>query len=107
MGGGGRPHPRFRRGGIRFRELGLGELLAKNAQWHFAMVEKSGWQLSHGSAAESSPQGRFCSGGLVILDESFAALDPENVSAALQCVAPPGGNLVGHSPTHEMAETRL
>jgi ABC-type bacteriocin/lantibiotic exporter with double-glycine peptidase domain len=48
------------------------------------IVGESGWQLSHGE------RGRLfapsCNGqGVVVLDESFAALDPENLQQALDC----------------------
>jgi ATP-binding cassette subfamily B protein len=53
------------------------------------MVEETGWQLSHGERS------RLCiarallqDADLVILDESLAALDPENLRMALGCFLP-------------------
>jgi len=69
------------------RDLGLGELLDRMPSGIRQTVGETGWQLSHGERsriyiARSLLQGA----GVVILDESFAALDPESLARALECV---------------------
>jgi ATP-binding cassette subfamily B protein len=69
------------------RELGLGELIERMPAGMQQMVGESGWQLSHGERsrlyiARALLQNAY----LIILDESFAALDPENLERALRCV---------------------
>ncbi len=69
------------------RELGLGELIERMPAGMQQMVGESGWQLSHGERsrlyiARALLQNAY----LIILDESFAALDPENLEHALRCV---------------------
>ena len=68
------------------RELGLGELLDRMPGGIEQLVGEGGWQLSHGErsriyAARALLQNADC----IILDESFGALDPENLRTALQC----------------------
>ncbi len=69
------------------RELDLGPLLARMPSGMEQLVGESGWQLSHGE------RGRlFIARALLqpldarILDESFAALDPETMERAVACV---------------------
>jgi len=69
------------------RELDLGPLLARMPSGLEQLVGESGWQLSHGE------RGRlYIARSLLqplearILDESFAALDPETLEHALACV---------------------
>jgi len=69
------------------RELDLGPLLARMPSGLEQLVGESGWQLSHGE------RGRlYIARSLLqplearILDESFAALDPETLEHALGCV---------------------
>ena len=69
------------------RELDLGPLLARMPSGLEQLVGESGWQLSHGE------RGRlYIARSLLqpldarILDESFAALDPETLERALACV---------------------
>jgi ATP-binding cassette subfamily B protein len=51
------------------------------------MVGESGWQLSHGERSRLFiARTLLQDADLVILDESFGALDPENLYRALQCV---------------------
>jgi ATP-binding cassette subfamily B protein len=68
-------------------ELGLGDLLKRMPSGLFQMVGATGWQLSHGERSRlyiaRAPLQRA---DLVIFDESFAALDPENLAKALGCV---------------------
>ena len=61
-------------------ELGLGELLKRMPAGLLQLVGETGWQLSRSRALLQEAD-------LVILDESFAALDPENLRLALECVA--------------------
>lgn len=69
------------------RELDLGPLLARMPSGLQQLVGESGWQLSHGE------RGRlYIARSLLqplsvrVLDESFAALDPETLERALACV---------------------
>ena len=69
------------------RALGLGALLDRMPAALLQMVGETGWQLSQGERsrlyiARTLLQGADC----LILDESFAALDPETLHQALQCV---------------------
>jgi ATP-binding cassette, subfamily B, bacterial len=68
------------------RELDLGPLLDRMPGRLQQMVGETGWQLSHG---ENS---RLCiarallqDADMVVLDESFAALDPQTLCRAMQC----------------------
>jgi ATP-binding cassette subfamily B protein len=75
------------------RALGLGSLLDRMPAGLLQMVGETGWQLSQGERsrlyiARTILQGASC----LILDESFAALDPETLHQALSCV-------VEHAPT--------
>jgi ATP-binding cassette subfamily B protein len=69
------------------RELNLGELLESMPSGLQQMVGEGGWRLSHGERsrlfiARTLLQKAY----LIILDESFAALDPETLNIALACV---------------------
>jgi ATP-binding cassette, subfamily B, bacterial len=69
------------------RELGLGDLLDKMPAGLAQVVGDSGWQLSHGERSRVYiARALLQQADLVILDESFAALDPENLFSALRCV---------------------
>jgi ATP-binding cassette subfamily B protein len=66
------------------RELGLGDLLRKMPGGMNQMVGDTGWQLSHGEKSRLFLARALLQGSdLVLLDESFAALDPENLRQAL------------------------
>jgi ATP-binding cassette subfamily B protein len=66
------------------RELGLGGLLDKMPGGMNQMVGDTGWQLSHGEKSRLFLARALLQGSeLVLLDESFAALDPENLRQAL------------------------
>lgn len=68
-------------------ELGLGELLARMPGGFEQMVGESGWQLSHGERSRLFiARALLQRADLLVLDESFAALDPENLRLALACV---------------------
>jgi ATP-binding cassette subfamily B protein len=68
-------------------ELDLGPLLARMPSGLEQLVGESGWQLSHGERSRL-----FIARSLLqpldarILDESFAALDPETLERTLACV---------------------
>ena len=69
------------------RELDLGPLLARMPSGLEQLVGESGWQLSHGERSRL-----YIARSLLqpldvrVLDESFAALDPETLERALACV---------------------
>jgi ATP-binding cassette subfamily B protein len=66
------------------RELGLSDLLKKMPGGMNQMVGDTGWQLSHGEKSRLYLARALLQGSdLVLLDESFAALDPENLRQAL------------------------
>jgi ATP-binding cassette subfamily B protein len=68
------------------RELGLGDVLDRMPSGFQQMVGESGWQLSHGERSRLYvARALLQKADLIILDESFAALDPENLRRALQC----------------------
>ncbi len=69
------------------RELGLGEVLDRMPAGLLQLVGESGWQLSHGERSRLYiARALLQRSDLVILDESFAALDPENLRRALETV---------------------
>ncbi len=69
------------------RELGLGDLLDRMPAGFQQMVGESGWRLSHGERSRLYiARALLQKGSLVIFDESFGTLDPENLYRALRCV---------------------
>jgi ATP-binding cassette subfamily B protein len=69
------------------RELGLGDLLDRMPAGMLQMVGETGWQLSHGERSRLYiARALLQDAELVVLDESFAALDPENLKRAVECV---------------------
>ncbi|MEZ4678300.1 MAG: ATP-binding cassette domain-containing protein [Caldilineaceae bacterium] len=69
------------------RELGLGDLLDRMPAGIQQMVGESGWQLSHGERSRVYiARALLQDADLLILDESFAALDPANLERALATV---------------------
>lgn len=67
-------------------ELGLGPLLARMPAGMQQSVGETGWQLSHGERSRLFLARALLQGAdLVILDESFAALDPDSQEMALTC----------------------
>jgi len=69
------------------RELGLDGLLKRMPAGLLQMVGETGWQLSHGERSRLYIARALLQGSdLVVLDESFAALDPENLCRAVRCV---------------------
>lgn len=68
-------------------ELGLGDLIRRMPAGLQQMVGESGWQLSHGERSRLFiARALLQKADLIILDESFAALDPSNLERALRCV---------------------
>ena len=69
------------------KELGLGRLLERMPAGLMQLVGETGWQLSHGERSRLFI-GRTLlqKADVVVLDESFAALDPENLRLTLSCV---------------------
>jgi ATP-binding cassette subfamily B protein len=68
-------------------ELGLGELLERMPAGLLQMVGETGWQLSHGERSRLYiARALLQNSQLIVLDESFAALDPENLQRAVECV---------------------
>jgi ATP-binding cassette subfamily B protein len=69
------------------RELELGPLLDRMPAGLQQMVGETGWQLSHGERSRVYiARALLQDAELVVLDESFAALDPETLRCALRCV---------------------
>lgn len=69
------------------QELGLGTLLEQMPAGLQQMVGETGWQLSHGERSRVFIARTLLQGAeLILLDESFAALDPTNLQHALACV---------------------
>lgn len=67
-------------------ELGLGPLLERMPSGLMQMVGETGWQLSHGERSRIFlARALLQDARLVIMDESFAALDPETLEKCLRC----------------------
>jgi ATP-binding cassette subfamily B protein len=77
------------------RALGLGPLLDRMPAGLQQMVGETGWQLSHGEKSRLYlARALLQRADLLILDESFAALDPENLHRALSFVLTQAPSLV-------------
>lgn len=69
------------------RALGLGALLERMPAGLEQLVGETGWQLSHGERSRLYIARALLQGAeLVVLDESFGALDPQTLRRALCCV---------------------
>ncbi len=67
-------------------ELGLGPLLARMPGGINQYVGETGWQLSHGERSRIFlARALLQNAHLTVLDESFAALDPETLALCLDC----------------------
>jgi len=67
-------------------ELGLAPLLARMPGGITQYVGETGWQLSHGERSRIFLARALLQGAhLTVLDESFAALDPETLALCLEC----------------------
>jgi ATP-binding cassette, subfamily B, bacterial len=76
-------------------ELGLGELLERMPSGIMQTVGETGWQLSHGERSRIFlARALLQDAPLIVLDESFAALDPENLEACLACAFRRAGTLI-------------
>lgn len=68
-------------------ELGLGGLLASMPSGIQQVIGDGGWQLSHGERSRLYLARALLQGSdVLLLDESFAALDPESLRQAMSCV---------------------
>ncbi len=69
------------------RELGLGPLLERMPAGLQQMVGECGWVLSHGERSRLfMARALLQPADIIILDESFAALDPETLIRVMECV---------------------
>ena len=67
-------------------ELGLGDLIVRMPSGIMQTVGETGWQLSHGEKSRIFlARALLQDAQLTILDESFAALDPETLQKCLTC----------------------
>ncbi len=67
-------------------ELGLSDLVARMPGGMNEIVGDSGWQLSHGEQSRLfMARALLQTSDIVVLDESFAALDPATLETAMQC----------------------
>jgi ATP-binding cassette subfamily B protein len=67
-------------------ELGLGPLIERMPGGLNQYVGETGWQLSHGERSRIFLARALLQGAhLTVLDESFAALDPETLALCLEC----------------------
>jgi ATP-binding cassette subfamily B protein len=76
-------------------ELGLGPLLERMPAGMYQLVGETGWQLSHGEKSRLFiARALLQNSDVVIMDESLAALDPENMAATLRCMRARAPSLV-------------
>ena len=70
--------------GVVCQRLGLGPLIERMPGGLFQVVGEAGWQLSHGERSRVYMARALLQGAdLVVLDESFAELDPDNLQRCL------------------------
>jgi ABC-type multidrug transport system fused ATPase/permease subunit len=73
--------------------LALGPLLERMPAGLWQLVGETGWQLSHGERSRFYiARALLQNASVLILDESFATLDPETLHCVQQCV-------LDHAPT--------
>ncbi len=69
------------------KELGLGDVIDRMPSGFQQMLGENGWQLSHGERSRLFIARTLLQNAeLIILDESFGALDPENLHKAARSV---------------------
>ena len=67
-------------------ELGLGDLLERMPAGLQQRVGETGWQLSHGERSRIFlARALLQRAPLTVMDESFAALDPQTLARCLRC----------------------
>jgi ATP-binding cassette, subfamily B, bacterial len=77
------------------RELGLGPLIDSMPAGLMQMVGETGWQLSNGEKSRVYlARALLQRADLIVLDETFAALDPETAQGAMDCVVRRAPSLV-------------
>jgi len=75
--------------------LGLGDLLEEMPGGMFQFVGETGWQLSHGEKSRVYIARALLQGAdVIILDESFSALDAGSLRQSLECVLQKAPTLV-------------
>jgi ATP-binding cassette subfamily B protein len=68
------------------RELGLGPLLDRMPGGLHQVVGETGWQLSQGERSRVFlARALLQNSEMIVLDESFAALDPETLRQSMEC----------------------
>jgi ATP-binding cassette subfamily B protein len=68
------------------RELGLGDLIDRMPSGLMQTIGETGWQLSHGERSRMYlARALLQEAELVVLDESFASLDPATLDRCLRC----------------------
>lgn len=76
-------------------ELGLGDLIARMPAGLDQLVGETGWQLSHGEQSRVFlARALLQRAELLVLDESFGALDPATFEVALQATTRRAGTLL-------------
>jgi len=76
-------------------ELGLGPLLDRMPGGMYQTIGETGWQLSHGEQSRLFiARALLQNSEVVILDESLAALDPENMALTLRCLRARAASLI-------------
>lgn len=76
-------------------ELGLGPLLERMPGGLLQMVGETGWQLSHGERSRVFLARALLQGSeVIVLDESFGALDPATCDQVMQTVFRRAGTLI-------------
>jgi ATP-binding cassette subfamily B protein len=80
-------HDDFTRADAVLRELGLGPTLDRMPSGLLQTIGETGWQLSHGERSRLYlARALLQKPDVLLLDESFAQLDPENMHLALDAV---------------------